>query len=172
MVNGNSCTPLKLKELIRPMPTGLLRSAWLSLILSMPDCKEVTLPPPSILMIAPLCRPYMYNCTCTHHHQHLLANVADNTLWNRILKELCKYHANISLDQGLKVLVPPPQNMWLLGNQSYVCWNDLDEEVLSCVFFCQWLVDMSNDKTLLFVVSSGHNVMISHWDVNLLIGWR
>ncbi len=32
-------------------------------------------------------------------------------------------------------------------------------------------VDMSNDKPLLFVVSSVHNVLISHWDVNLLIGW-
>ena len=52
------------------------------------------------------------------------------SLWNRVLKELCKYPANISLDQGLKVLVPPPQNL-------YVCWNDLDEEVFSCVFFCQ-----------------------------------
>ncbi len=49
------------------------------------------------------------------------------TLWNRVLKELCKYHANISLDQGLKVLVPPPQNLWLLGNQLYVCWNNLDQ---------------------------------------------
>ena len=33
------------------------------------------------------------------------------SLWNRVLKELCKYHANISMDQGLKVLVPPPQNL-------------------------------------------------------------
>ncbi len=59
------------------------------------------------------------------------------SLWNRVLKELCKYHGNISLDHGLKVLVPPPQNLWLFGNQLYVCWNDLDEEVFSCVFFCQ-----------------------------------
>ncbi len=33
------------------------------------------------------------------------------SLWIRVLKELCKYPANISLDQGLKVLVPPPQNL-------------------------------------------------------------
>ncbi len=50
-----------------------------------------------------------------------------------------KYHVKISLDQGLKVLVPPPQNsLWLIGNQLYVCWNDLDEEVFSCVFLCQY----------------------------------
>ena len=32
------------------------------------------------------------------------------TFWIRVLKQLCKYPANIPLDQGLKVLVPPPQN--------------------------------------------------------------
>ncbi len=59
------------------------------------------------------------------------------SLWIRVLKELYKYPANISLDQGLKVLIPPPQNLWLHGNQLYACRDDLDEEVFSCVFFCQ-----------------------------------
>ena len=33
------------------------------------------------------------------------------TLWIRVLKELCKSPANMLLDQGLKLLVPPPQNL-------------------------------------------------------------
>ncbi len=33
------------------------------------------------------------------------------SLWIRVLKELCKYPANISLNHGLKILVPPPQNL-------------------------------------------------------------
>ncbi len=46
----------------------------------------------------------------------LLLDNLSISLWNRVLKELCKYHANISLDRGLKVLVPPPQNLCVLGN--------------------------------------------------------
>ncbi len=44
--------------------------------------------------------------------------------------------------------------------------------VYLCFLLSMYPVDMSNDKPQLFVVSCVHNVLISHWDVNLLIGWR
>ncbi len=45
--------------------------------------------------------------------------------------------------------------------------------VFLCFLLSKHPVDMSNDKPLLFVVSSVHHVLISHWDVNLFIsGWK
>ncbi len=80
---------------------------------------------------------------------------------------------------------------WLISGSidgAYVLFNDslatnMAVDLIVCllgwwggVFLCFLLsmhpVDMSNDKPVLFQVSSVHNVLISHWHVNLLIGWR
>ena len=41
---------------------------------------------------------------------HFCNTPGNNSLWFRVQKELCKSPANISLGQGLNILVPPPQN--------------------------------------------------------------
>ncbi len=91
------------------------------------------------------------------------------TLWISVLKELCKYPANISFYHGLKVLVHPPQNFWLLGNQMYACRGDLDEGLFACVFFCQYtqltcqMTSLYYLLWVLFIMVLFHTKMSTCW---------